>query len=259
MYKIIANWKMYLTIRQSRELAAQMVAWWKETPCINVDLVICPSDIAMRDVADQVGNSAIKLGAQTVSLSPTLGAFTGQTPAQQLREAGCDYVLIGHSEQRRFYGVTDAMARQQIQTAIQHRLHPVLCIGETEAERKAHRTDATVLGQLQGALQGLAWPTTGLSIAYEPVWAIGTGNAVDPKEAQRVHLLIKHALQDIFGDMRAADTSVLYGGSVNPDNFESFLQEKAVSGLLVGSASTKAESLQTMVKRIQTDYCQVTL
>lgn len=256
MYKIIANWKMYLTIRQSRELAAQMVAWWKKTPCVNVDLIVCPSDVAMRDVADQVQNTAIKLGAQSVSLSPTLGAFTGQTSAQQLREAGCEYTLIGHSEQRRFFNVSDAMVRQQVQTASQQRLHPVVCIGETEEERKHHRTDAVVLSQLHAALEGMAWPTTGLSIAYEPVWAIGTGKPVDPKEAQRVHLLIKHALQDLFGEKRAQDTAVLYGGSVNPDNFGLFLQEKAVSGLLVGSASTKPESLQAMVLGIQSDFCK---
>ena len=113
MIKIIANWKMYLTIRQSRELAAQVNAWWQKAKCTNVELVLCPSDVALRDVADQMSGSNIKLGAQQVSLSQSLGAFTGQTSARQLREAGVSHVLLGHSEQRQFFHVTDAMVRQQ--------------------------------------------------------------------------------------------------------------------------------------------------
>lgn len=248
---------MYLTIRQSRELAAQLVQWWKETPCQNIECIVCPGDVALRDVGDQVQGTGIKLGAQSVSLSSKLGAFTGQSSGQQLREAGCEYVLLGHSEQRQFFRVTDAMVRQQLQAAVQNRLHPVICIGETEQQRKAHRTDSVIVGQLEAILKGMAWPTTGLSIAYEPVWAIGTGNAVDPAEANRVHQLIKHTLQEYFGTMRAQDAAVLYGGSVNSGNFEGFLQEKTVSGLLIGSASTKPAELQDIITRIQSGYCQV--
>lgn len=256
MYKIIANWKMYLSIRDSRELAAKLVKWWKETPCVNVDVVLCPSDIAMRDVADQVLTSGIKLGGQSLSLSAGLGAFTGQSAAQQLQEAGAEYVILGHSEQRRFLGVTDRMVRQQVQVAMQHRLHPIVCVGETEEERKSGRADAVVVSQLHAIFEQLSWPTTGLSVAYEPVWAIGTGKPVDPKEAQRMHVLIKHTLQEFFGSMRAQDTSVLYGGSVNPDNMGSFLQEKAVSGLLVGSASTNPDTLHALITGIQNDFCK---
>lgn len=259
MYKIIANWKMYLTIRDSRELAAQLVAWWKKAPCVNVDMVLCPSDIAMRDVADQVLGSGVKLGGQSLSLSAGLGAFTGQTSAQQLQEAGAEYVILGHSEERRFWGVTNRHVRQQVQVAMQHRLHPIVCVGETDEERASGRADAVVVSQLHAIFEGLSWPTTGLSVAYEPVWAIGTGKPVEPKEAQRMHVLIKHTLQEFFGSMRAQDTSVLYGGSVNPDNFALFLQEKAVSGLLVGSASTNAEHLQRMILGIQSDFCKRTV
>lgn len=255
MYRIIANWKMYLTIRQSRELAAVMAQWWKQQPCPNVELVICPEAVALRDVTDQLHGVSIKTGAQSLALSGTLGAFTGQASAQQLREANCEYVLLGHSEQRQFFHVTDAMIRQQLQTAMQHRLHPVVCVGENALERKHGRADSVVLGQLEAIVKGLSWPATGLSIAYEPVWAIGTGNAVDPKEAQRMHLLIKHALQDLFGSMRAQDTAVLYGGSVNPKNYKDFLQEKAVSGLLIGSTSTKPAELQAILSGLQQYFC----
>lgn len=257
MYKIIANWKMYLTIRQSRELAAQMAQWWKASPCQNVECVVCPSDVALRDVVDQLHGSGIRLGAQSLSLSAKLGAFTGQSSGQQLREAGCEYVLLGHSEQRQFFHVSNDMVRQQLQAAAANRLHPVVCIGETAAERKAHRTDSVVVTQLEAILTGLAWPATGLSVAYEPVWAIGTGNHVDPAEANRVHQLIKHTLQEFFGEKRAQDTAVLYGGSVNRSNFGAFLQEKTVSGLLIGSASTKPQELQDIISRIQSDYCSI--
>lgn len=259
MYTIIANWKMYLSIRDSRELAAQLVAWWKKTPCVNVEVVLCPSDVAMRDVADQVLGSGVKLGGQSLSLSAGLGAFTGQTSAQQLQEAGADSVILGHSEQRRFWGVTDRLVRQQVQVAMQHRLRPIVCVGETDEERKSGRADAVVVSQLHAIFEGLSWPTTGLSVAYEPVWAIGTGKPVDPKEAQRMHVLIKHTLQEFFGPMRAQDTAVLYGGSVNPENFASFLQEKAVSGLLVGSASTNAEGFKRIIEGIQSDFCKPTV
>lgn len=247
---------MYLTIRQSRELAAQVNAWWQKAKCTNVELVLCPSDVALRDVADQLTESNIKLGAQHVSLSQSLGAFTGQTSAQQLREAGVSHVLLGHSEQRQFFHVTDAMVRQQFEVAAKHRLHPVVCVGETQTERDHGRTDSVVVSQLHQIFEGLYWPSTGLSVAYEPRWAIGTGSPVDVKEAARVHDLVKHTLREFFGNLRAQDASVLYGGSVDAENFKNFLSQETVSGLLIGSASTKPEVLRSIVEQLQADYCK---
>jgi triosephosphate isomerase len=256
MIKIIANWKMYLTIRQSRELAAQVKQWWQEAKCPNVELVICPSDVAMRDVADHLSGSTVQLGAQHLSLSPTLGAFTGQSSAQQLREAGASHVLLGHSELRQFFHVTDSMIRQQVAVAAKQRLHPVICVGETLAEREHGRTDSVVVSQLHAVLEGVTWPSNGLSVAYEPRWAIGTQKPVDPKEAGRVLDLIKHTLREFFGDLRAQDASVLYGGSVDEKNAKDFLAQETVSGLLIGSASTKPEVLHCIVEQLQADYCK---
>lgn len=256
MIKIIANWKMYLTIQQSRELSAQVRTWWEKASCSEAEIVICPSDIALRDVADQLSGSSIKVGGQEISLSDTLGAFTGQTPAQQLKEAGAQYVLIGHSEQRSLLHLNDKMIRQQVMNASKHRLQPILCLGETKEERDHGRTDAVLMEQLHKALEGLAWPTTGLTIAYEPRWAIGTGKPVDPLEAARVNQVIRHTLQEFFGHLRAQDASILYGGSVDADNFGAFIEQEGINGFLIGSASTKPEQLKKIVERFITDYCK---
>lgn len=247
---------MYLTVRQSRELAAQVKQWWEQAKCTNVELVLCPSDVAMRDVADHLSGSTVKLGSQNLSLSPALGAFTGQTSAQQLQEAGASHVLLGHSELRQFFHVTDLMVRQQVQVAAKQRLHPVICVGETLAEREHGRTDSVVVSQLHAILEDVTWPSSGLSVAYEPRWAIGTQKPVDPKEAGRVLDLIKHTLREFFGELRAQDASVLYGGSVDAGNARDFLEQETVSGLLIGSASTKPEILRRIVEQLQADYCK---
>lgn len=256
MIKIIANWKMYLTIQQSRELAAQVRIWWEQASCTQAEIILCPSDIAMRDVADQLSGSTIRLGGQEIALSDTLGAFTGQTAAQQLKEAGAQYVLIGHSEQRQMLQLNDIMIRQQVMNAAKHRLQPVLCLGETREERDHGRTDAVLMKQLHNVLEGLAWPAAGLTIAYEPRWAIGTGKPVDAGEAARVHQVIRHTLQEFFGHLRSQDASILYGGSVDADNFGAFLEQEGINGFLIGSASTKPEQLKKIVERFIADYCK---
>ena len=252
MYKIVANWKMYLTVRESRDLAAKLASWWEKQPCEQAQLVLFPSNLALADVRGQVMHTTIKLGSQELSLSPKLGAFTGQAAAQQVKEIGATHVLLGHSEQRQFWHISDAMVRQQMETAIGQKLHAILCVGETAEERAARRTDSVIVSQLHGALEGLQIPDGSLTIAYEPRWAIGTGKPVDPGEAGRVHQLISHTLREFT----EAEVPVLYGGSVDAENALSFLQQPEVHGLLIGSASTKPDSLHALIQLIHSNVCQ---
>lgn len=245
---------MYLSVRQSRELAAQVAKWWKGAPCRDVELIICPSTLAMTDVRAQLDDTAVKLGVQDLSLSKNLGAFTGQVAAQQAVESGISYAILGHSEMRRFYHVTNAMISQQVQVALHHKLHPVICVGESEQERAGGRTDAAIVGQLHGIFEGLPPAQHPFSIAYEPLWAIGSGKAVDPVEVNRVHHLIKHTMQEFT----SKQVDVLYGGSVDADNAKDFLRQTGVQGLVVGSASTKLESFHALIEWVQTQ-CELVL
>lgn len=238
---------MYLSIRQSRELAARLAGWWKEQPCRDVEMIVCPGVLALADVRAQLGDAPVRLGVQELSLSATLGAFTGQIAAEQAVEAGASYALLGHSEMRRFYHVTDAMVRQQVQTAFAHKIHPIICVGESEQERAAGRTDSVIVSQIHAVFQGLSLGKQSFSIAYEPLWAIGTGKPVQPQEASRVHKLIAHTMQEFT----TQDVPVLYGGSVDSVNAKDFLRQPAVNGLLIGSASTKVDSLHALVTWLQ--------
>lgn len=254
MYKIIANWKMYLTIEQSRNLAAKVVKWWQEKECGNIELVLCPSQLALHDVARQTLDSPVGLGVQDTSLSPDLGAFTGQTAAQHLIESGADYAIIGHSEMREFYGVTDQMIAQQLRSLIKHKLIPVVCVGETKEERESGRADQVIASQLQVIFQNITLPDYDFYIAYEPRWAIGTGKPVVPKESERVHNLIRHTMIEF--DKAANDRlHVLYGGSVDASNILNFLGQNSVEGALIGGASADLEKFREIVKVLQKNLC----
>lgn len=245
---------MYLTIEESRELAAKVTKWWKKLPCDQAELILCPSTLALSDVSRQIDGSTIKLGIQEMSLSHQLGAFTGQNAGEQIKEAGIEYVLMGHSEMRQFYGVTDQMVASQMHAALAHKLHPVICIGETKAEREKGQTDHTIVRQLHTIFaQSLEEPAP-ITIAYEPRWAIGTGQPVEPAEAERVHDLIRHTVMEFFSE-EDNQIQILYGGSVNADNILDFLNQPNVDGALIGSASAKLEPLRDIIDTIQTNLC----
>lgn len=254
MFKVVANWKMYLTIEESKLLAARLVKMWEKQECNNVELVICPSDLALSDVSAQVEGSPIKLGIQDLSLSPALGAFTGQTAPQQLKETLARHVILGHSERRKFYGVTDAMVEQQLHVALEHKLIPIVCVGETQAERDNKRTDQIITSQLHSIFEHTELPDYPFYIAYEPRWAIGTGIPVDPKEAERVHDLIRHTMIEFHKDANKL-LHVLYGGSVDSSNILGFLDQPSVDGALIGGASSKLEKLREIVKVLQKNVC----
>ncbi len=254
MYKIIANWKMYLTIEESRNLSAHLAKWWKKDDCSHAELIVLPSTLAIHDVHQQLTNSGIQLGVQEIAMSHQLGAFTGQNPVQHLKELGLNYCLIGHSEMRQFYAITDKQVRQQVQVALSEKLIPIICIGETKEERDKGRTDQIITTQLHTIFDDLDIKDAQVIIAYEPRWAIGSGNPVDPTEAERVHDLIRHTMSE-FVEKESSMVEVLYGGSVNAENIKSFLDQPNVDGALIGSASAKLETLQELVETLKSDVC----
>lgn len=245
---------MYLSIKESRELAAEVVKWWEEINCKDAELIIAPSSLALSDVEHQLRTSSIKLGVQDLSLSNEYGAFTGQISAHQAAESGATHAIIGHSEMRQFFHVTDSMVRKQLNAALTAGLVPIVCVGETREERDEGRTDQIVNSQIETIFSGLENFPEDVYIAYEPRWAIGTGIPVDPAEAERVHDLIGHIMKE-FHDKPEDIVHVLYGGSVNAENIKDFISQPSVEGALIGSASAKMKSLQEIIKVVQTNVC----
>jgi len=254
MYKIIANWKMYLTIAESRNLSAHLAKWWKKDDCSHAELVLLPSTLAVHDVQQQLANSGIQLGIQEIAMSHQQGAFTGQNAAQQVKELGLTYCLVGHSEMRQFYALADKQVHQQVQVALSEKLIPIICIGETQEERDHGRTDQVITSQLHTIFSEIDLQDRQVLIAYEPRWAIGSGKPVDPQEAERVHNLIRHTMKE-FVQSEKGMIQILYGGSVNAENIKDFLDQPNVDGALIGSASAKLDSLKELVETLKSDVC----
>ena len=249
---------MYLSIQESRNLAAEVLSWWEKQDCPDVELVIHPSHLALLDVGTQIKGSDISLGSQDLALSSEFGAFTGQTAGQHLVEIGCTHAIIGHSEMRTFYGETDEKVKQKLEVAKNSKIHAVVCVGETAEEREADQAEQTITNQLQTIFNGSDVGIHEFSIAYEPRWAISAvsgGKSITPKEAARMHLVIKQAMREFFSEDELSELSILYGGSVNEDNVLDFLKAPEIKGALIGSASAKSDHLQKIVEIIQKNIC----
>lgn len=217
----------------------------------NVNVVVCPPSISLHDVSEVIRSTPVGLGAQNMH-EEEYGAFTGEVSAPMLRSVGCQYVIIGHSERRQYFGETDDGVNRKIKQAHAHDLVPIVCVGETLEERKAGRAQEVVRTQVTGALDGIAidnpeW----LVVAYEPVWAIGTGETASPKQAQEMHALIRQLLKDRYGENKGRKVEILYGGSVKPGNAEELFREQDVTGGLIGGASLKAEDFAAIVRAAQ--------
>ena len=210
---LVFNWKSYLSIHESRELAAiiaEQASFLKEG-----DLIIAPSHLALHDVRYHLQGSTVKMATQGISQEPNLGAFTAQVPVQHLQSLDIDYAIIGHSEMRAYLGHTNSMISKQLSVCLASSITPIICIGETEEEKFAGRTEQVVVQQLQEMLSGQEIkPDRKVIIAYEPRWAIGTGKADTPENANHVHDLIKQASKDF----KLNNLDVLYGGRMNPEN-----------------------------------------
>lgn len=242
--KIIAgNWKMNKSVADSAALAKELVslttgqAWAEKT-----DIVICPTFLALDRVNEVVKGSAIKLGAQDVHFE-NQGAFTGKVSIDMLKAIGVTYVILGHSEQRTLFGETDENVRKKTAKVLAEGLTPIICVGETLAERDANITEKVVAVQVKAAYHGLSKSDAAKTvIAYEPVWAIGTGRTASDEQAQAVHKFIRGILVEIYDLELAESIRIQYGGSMKPDNAKGLLNQPDVDGGLIGGASLKADS-----------------
>lgn len=240
---IIGNWKMALGYRQSLELAENLVLNQPHRP-LSADVVVCPSLVAISSVANILEGTPLFWGAQDVNESVP-GALTGATSLESLAELDCRFVLLGHSERRQFFNETDQLVNIKLRAILERTtLKPVICLGEDLATRQAGQAEEKISQQLRAALTGIARPIDReLIIAYEPIWAIGTGQSSTPEQAQAMHQFIRQELQNL-GYM---DSRLLYGGSVKPDNAANLLAMTDIDGLLVGGASLSADSFWSIV------------
>lgn len=251
---IAGNWKMNGLIETARELADSVRAGLieRENRQVNCEVVVCPPFTALHHVHQALGSSALKLGAQNMS-AKSGGAYTGEICGIMLRNVGCRFVILGHSERRQHYGETDAGVTDKVIAAYRDGLAPIVCVGESLAEREAGETLAVVERQVKAALEAVpeeAAKRTQMVIAYEPVWAIGTGKHATPDQAQEVHAFIRGQLTESLGDAAAQKIRILYGGSMNPDNAATLLALPDVDGGLIGGASLKAKDFLNIIDAV---------
>ncbi|MDI9569930.1 MAG: triose-phosphate isomerase [Pseudomonadota bacterium] len=242
---IAGNWKMFKPPREAVQFSRRLVEAM-EVPK-GREVVIAPAFPALAAVAAVLQGSGISLAAQNVHPAPR-GAFTGEVSAEMLRDAGCRYVIVGHSERRSGFGETDELINRKLVAVLASGLKPILCIGETLAEREREKTLEIIARQLNAGLKNVAPDDMeGAVIAYEPVWAIGTGKTATPGQAQEVHAFIRGELGGKYGTAAARRIRIVYGGSVNPGNMGQLMAEKDIDGALVGGASIEVASFSQIV------------
>ncbi|MDX2481208.1 MAG: triose-phosphate isomerase [Desulfuromusa sp.] len=243
---IAGNWKLNKTIVEARELATQLAE--NLTGLEDREVIIAPVYTALFAVAEVIENSPIQLAAQNC-YPETTGAFTGEISPPFLQDAGCQYVIIGHSERRQLMAETDHFINQKLVKVLETGLKPILCIGETLQERENDQMLEILSKQIKGGLANLTTEQMlTVVIAYEPVWAIGTGKTASTEQAQDAHSFIRRLLQELFNPEVAEQTRILYGGSVKPGNVDSLMAEKDIDGALVGGASLNAEDFVRIVQ-----------
>ena len=235
---------MYKTVSEARALARALRS--KCGALDDRDIVVCPPFTALPAVAQELQGSAILWGGQNAHWERE-GAFTGEVAAWMLADLGCRYVIVGHSERRQCFQETDATVNRRMHGALAAGLIPIVCIGETLQERETGTTFAVLEKQMRESLAGLT-PASTVVAAYEPVWAIGTGQTATPAQAQEVHAWIRKRYGQVYGDSAAQALRILYGGSVKPDNVKALLQQPDIDGGLVGGASLDAESFAKIVR-----------
>lgn len=212
------------------------------------EVVIAPVFTALKSVADRLEGSNVRVAGQNCSTESKHGAHTGEVAADMLKDAGASHVIVGHSERRHYYSETDAMVNRKVQAGLAADLAVIFCVGETLEQREAGNAESVVRGQVEGGLRGLTSSDLArIIIAYEPVWAIGTGHTATPDEAQQMHAFIRRVLADRYSAELAGATRILYGGSVKPDNIAGLMRKEDVDGALVGGASLDAETFAGIV------------
>ena len=240
-----ANWKMHKTVQEGISFVTDFRG--EVEGVSDAEIVIAPPFTAVKPVADKCRGTRIGVAGQDLYWE-SQGAFTGEISAKMLKDAGADYVIIGHSERRQLFGDDDAAVHAKVRAAVGARLTPIVCIGETLDERDAKRTLAVLDRQITGSLRGLtAAEVAALIVAYEPIWAIGTGRTATPDQAQAAHAHIRHRLAETFSDEAASRCRILYGGSVKPSNASGLSVQLDVDGALVGGASLDPGSFAKIV------------
>ncbi|KKU47528.1 MAG: Triosephosphate isomerase [Parcubacteria group bacterium GW2011_GWA2_46_9] len=237
---------MHLSLSASESLARAVV---KEVPLNRAVVVLCPSFTSIAAVTAIVHGTLVKVGAQDVS-AENEGSFTGQISAAMLKDIGCGYAIIGHSERRRNLGESNELIRKKVIMALSHGLVPILCVGESQEEREAGDWEAVIAKQLQESLSGIALDNKFLIVAYEPVWAIGTGKIVTTDDVRAAVRGIRQLLDGIFGHKGGNGYIVIYGGSVDPVNVRHFVGNDLMDGVLVGTDSLKAEEFNNIIKEV---------
>jgi len=243
---VAANWKMQKTLG---EAASFTEALQREVgPVEDREVVLAPPFTALSAVRAVMHRKGFKLAAQNCHWEDK-GAFTGEVSGTMLKDVGCDYVIVGHSERRHLFAETDEIVKKKVDAVFKHGLLPILCVGEVLEERESGKAFEVIGRQVESGIRGLSpEQAAGLVIAYEPVWAIGTGRTATPSQAQEVHLFIRERFSSHFDKMIANGLRILYGGSVKPDNVDSLMAEPDIDGLLVGGASLEVSSFKRIVQ-----------
>jgi triosephosphate isomerase len=243
---IAGNWKMYKLLDDAVQTALALKPLVANSN--HCDIVIAPPFTSLKTVADRLEGSNVNVAGQDCSTQNEFGAHTGEVTPGMLKDVGCSYVIIAHSERRQFYSETDESANRKLKAAINAGLSPIFCIGEVLSEREAGSAEDVVETQLNAGLEGLTVADMErIIVAYEPVWAIGTGKTATPEQAQEMHGYIRQKVSEIHGKTVAESLRVLYGGSVKPDNISDLMAQPDVDGALVGGASLEAESFAKIV------------
>lgn len=243
---LAGNWKMNKTDPEAVELAKGLVESNKDVT--DRDILICPPFTSLKSVHDVVQGTNVKLGAQTLYWEKS-GAYTGMVSPDMLKAVGCDYVIIGHSEQRQYFGETDETVNKRINAALEADLLPIMCCGELLEEREAGKAEEVVRTQVTGGLKGFSKDQLKkITIAYEPVWAIGTGKTATPEDADAMHKVIRDLITELYDDEAAGKMRIQYGGSVKPDNVDDLMSRENIDGALVGGASMKVDAFTRIIQ-----------
>lgn len=243
---IAGNWKMHKNVNEAVDLVHELAELTVDVD--NVDIVVCPTFTSLYAVTEELANTGIMLGAQNMHWEKQ-GAYTGEISAEMLKEIGCEYVIIGHSERRQYFAETDETVNKKAKAALDNDLVPIMCVGETLDQREAGTTEAVVTKQVQLGLEGLtAEQAAGLVIAYEPIWAIGTGRTATADDANSVCRLVRETVAGMFGKTAADSVRVQYGGSVKAGNIAELMAKSDIDGALVGGAALDAAGFSQIVK-----------
>ena len=257
-FLVIANWKMNLDLNSSFKLAKKIKA--NKNLAKKAKLVLCPTFISLERVGQVLKNTKIGLGSQDVFWRDA-GSFTGEVSAPMLKKIGCRYVILGHSERRQYLGETDEVVNKKLKSVLDNHLIPIVCVGENKEERKSGKHIQVIKKQLSSAFKNIparGWSAFGgktknqkIVIAYEPIWAIGTGVAINSSEAGKMHGIIREQLEKKYGNNLVKNNFIItYGGSIDKNNISEFTKEAEIEGVLVGGASQKWQSFRDLIKKI---------